>query len=502
MGSRIMDTKTLFGLTVVPLAILGGIIAATASRRLRDLFFFLLVLFAINIQHMDVNFMSREWYRGTTRGFEFSCLDPLAIGIFFGCLLRPPPGQRRFYWPASLGLMLLFFLYAGVSVVISDPQLWGVFELSKMLRGLIVFLAAALYVRSERELKILVVALACAVCWQGFYVLNQRYHYGIHRVTGVIGDPNSLSMYLCMAAPVFVAAITAKFPKYVKMISSLAILLGAVAIVMTISRTGVMTMGIVLLGAALACVSFEVTPKKIGISLLVMLMAAGIVGKSWHTLESRFKEASIVQDLNTNSKEQGRGYYILIARTIAADRFLGVGLNNWSYLVSNQYGPALGWHFVPYIGTEHWPSDKVPPGRNNLDAAQAAPAHNLGALTVGELGIPGLFLFALVWMRWFQMGISFLWKRVSEPTHRMAVGFFFASCGIFLQSLTEWVYRQTPIYFTFHIILGALASLYFLKRHPTELDVEEDEEAVDESEEDCVQEVPIYETAQTTVRVH
>ncbi len=37
------------------------------------------------------------------------------------------------------------------------------------------------------------VALACAVCWQGAYVLNQRYHLGIHRVTGVIGDPITVS---------------------------------------------------------------------------------------------------------------------------------------------------------------------------------------------------------------------------------------------------------------------------------------------------------------------
>jgi O-antigen ligase len=358
-------------------------------------------------------------------------------------------------------------------------------------------------VRTDRELRILVVALACAACWQGSFVLYQRYYVGIHRVTGVIGDPNSLSMYLCMVAPVFVAAITSKFPKYVKFLSSLAMLFGGVAIVMTISRTGVMTMGVVLLGAALACVSFEITPKKIGISLLVMLIAAGIVAKSWHTLEERFKESSLGQEYNTSSKAQGRGYYILLAKTIAADRWLGVGLNNWSYLVSNQYGPALGWHFVPYIGTEHWPSDKVPSGRDNLDAAQAAPAHNLGALTLGELGVPGLILFALVWMRWFQMGISFLWKRVSDPTHRMGVGFFFASCGIFLQSLTEWVYRQTPIYLTFHALLGALASLYYIKRHGlnvgTEKELEEEEEWEDEDE-TVPEEIPVYETAHASAQ--
>jgi hypothetical protein len=63
------------------------------------------------------------------------------------------------------------------------------------------------------------------------------------------------------------------------------------------------------------------------------------------------------------------------------------------------------------------------------------------------------------------MGLSFLWPRWPDPMHRMGVGFFFASWGVFLQSLTEWVYRQTGILFTFNIILGALASLYWLKRH-------------------------------------
>ncbi len=80
------------------------------------------------------------------------------------------------------------------------------------------------------------------------------------------------------------------------------------------------------------------------------------------------------------------------------------------------------------------------------------------------MGIPGLVLFTLLWLRWFQMGASFFWKRTPDPMRRMGIGFFFGTCGIFLQSMTEWVYHQTPIFFTFHIILGALASLYYLKK--------------------------------------
>jgi hypothetical protein len=43
----------------------------------------------------------------------------------------------------------------------------------------------------------------------------------------------------------------------------------------------------------------------------------------------------------------------------------------------------------------------------------------------------------------------------------MGVGIFFGFGGIFLQSLTEWVFRQSPIYYVFHILLGTLASLYY-----------------------------------------
>ena len=148
---------------------------------------------------------------------------------------------------------------------------------------------------------------------------------------------------------------------------------------------------------------------------------------------------------------------------IVEDRFFGVGLGNWSYWVSNLYGPKDGSPFKPYSGTEVGPDETNPEG---LETAQAPPAHNLGALTVGELGWPGLALFSLVWLRWFQMGISFLWKRKSDPMLRIGAGLFFAVCAAFFQSLTEWEYRQTPILFIFHILLGVLAALHWRKKHP------------------------------------
>jgi hypothetical protein len=99
-----------------------------------------------------------------------------------------------------------------------------------------------------------------------------------------------------------------------------------------------------------------------------------------------------------------------------------------------------------------------------VDEAQAAPAHSLGALTAGELGIPGLVLLGILWLRWFQMAGSFLVKRHADPMWRIGTGLFFCLCGIFLQSLTEWVFRHSPVFYTIHILLGVLASLYYMKR--------------------------------------
>ncbi len=221
-------------------------------------------------------------------------------------------------------------------------------------------------------------------------------------------------------------------------------------------------MGIVLFGTAAATMSYRINLRRIAVVCLVILGVTGLVAKSWKTLGERFGESTL-KDEYENKANMGRGYYLRIAAAIAKDKFFGVGLNNWSYWVSNKYGPQEGYRFVPYRGTDHEPSDILPP-TSNVDMPQAAPAHNLGALTTGELGLPGLFLFTLVWLRWLQMGASFLWPRDPDPMRRMGVGLFFCICGIFLHCLTEWLFRHVPVYYVCHILVGGLIALYHNKQ--------------------------------------
>ena len=462
-----MPQKDIIGMVLALVGIFGGVVVATASKRLRDIFFVAMIILAPMTEDWDVNFVSRDFYRGTTRGFEFSLVDILSISLLASAILAPRRGQSRGFWPASFGLILLFFCYACFNVAIADPKLFGLFEISKMMRGITIFLAVAFYLRTERELRLFVLALGLIVSYEGFLALKQRYFYGMHRVPGTVDDSNSLSVFFCTTAPVFVAVINSRFPKFLKALGAIAIALASVGVILTISRAGVVILGLVLLGCAFATMSWLITPRKIIIALVVILGATAILAKSWKTLQSRFETTNLKVEY-ASTKSLGRGYYIRVARAIAEDRVFGVGLNNWSYWVSQQYGPKLGYRFVKYKGTDVEPSTVIPPD-SNVDEAQAAPAHSLAALTAGELGLPGLILFTLLWIRWFQMAGSFLWNRTPEPMRRMGVGIFFGLSGLFLQSLTEWVFRHSPIYYTAHILLGVLASLYCLKRREKKL---------------------------------
>lgn len=460
-------TKEFLAFVLLSAGITGGTLLALAWPRARDAFFLAMVFLAPLTELYDVNFVSRDWYRGTVRGFEISLVDILSVSLLAGLMLLPKRGNSRFFWVPSLGFVLLFFAYSAFTVVIADPRLWGLFELSKMARGLLVFLAVAFYVRGEREVRLFLWGWAAIVCYQGLLAIEQRYRFGIHRVFGTLIEANSLSVFFCTTAPVLVAAISSSLPRLLKLACGAGIGLAAIGEVLTISRAGTVAFALALCGAALATMTFRITARKVAVGMVVLAGTAAIAAKSWETLAARFSESTLDEEYADKSK-LGRGYYIRIAMVIAANQPFGVGLNNWSYWVSNKWGPRLGYRFVPYKGTDVLPSDVVPPD-SNVDMAQAAPAHNLAALTLGEMGYPGLILLLLMWLRWFQMGLGFLWPRVADPMRRIPVGLLFGLSGMFLQSLTEWVFRQSPLYYVANILLAVLASLYFIKRrerHP------------------------------------
>jgi O-antigen ligase len=357
--------------------------------------------------------------------------------------------------------MLLFLLYAVISVVVSEPRIFGAFELSRMVGAILVFLAAAAYLRGKREWTLLLIALGCAVGFEGIWAVKQHFITRLERAEGTLNHANSLSMYLCLTVPPLVAAAFAGWTRALRWFCAVAAALGSIGLLLTFSRAGIPVLALVVMGTILTCASWKLTPGRLIVRGALVLCAAALLAAVWPKIEERYMTASFEEEYFDPTVD-GRGVYLRLAKMIAADHFFGVGLNNWSYHVSKTYGPRLGFRFVDYdfLGSVYGTDDAGLYGDANL----AAPAHNLAALTLGELGVPGLVLFGLLWARWFLMGAAFLRLPRVAPMRVMGVGIFFGTCGIFGQSLTEWVYRQTPILFTFYILLGALASLTAVRR--------------------------------------
>src|SRR5207253_1916803 len=131
------------------------------------------------------------------------------------------------YWPASLGFMLVYLGYCIVSTVSSSPWIFGMFEISKLMRGMAFFLVAALYVRRERDLGVIALGLAVAILAESALAARERLILGMYRPTGTLFHPNSLSMYFCMAVPVLIAAACSNFPAWLRGICWTAALAGA-----------------------------------------------------------------------------------------------------------------------------------------------------------------------------------------------------------------------------------------------------------------------------------
>ncbi len=454
-----MKASHAVALVLIPILSVAGAVFATWSQRVRDVFFFLIVTLAVVAERLDVNFFSEAWYRGTTRGVQVSLLEILAFALLVGSLLGSRAGREhpRWFWPGSLGFILVYLLYAVVSVITSQPKLFGLFELSKMLGGLLVFLASAAYLRSPREWTILVVALGGTVGFEGAWAVKQKFITHLERVAGTLDHANSLSMYFCLTAPLLVAVAYAGWTRWLRLLGGISAGLAAVGLLLTVSRAGIPVFAVVTLATFVCCATWKLTPRLIVVRAAMALAVVAVVGALWSQIASRYGEASL-QEEYLDAHVDGRGIYLRLAKNLATDHFFGVGLNNWSYHVSRTYGPQLGFKFEDYdYLVAVYGTDDIP--RVFGDSYLAAPAHNLAALTLGELGVPGLLIFLLLWARWFSLGAPFLFDPRGDPLRTLGVGLFFSICGIFGQSITEWVFRQTPIMITFNVLLGALASL-------------------------------------------
>jgi len=363
------------------------------------------------------------------------------------------------FTPAGLGIMLAYAGYCMFTLARQDPRIFGFFELSKILRGILLYYTVANYMEGQKQAEELAIALTCSMIYEGFFALFQRYKMGVNRVPGSFDHANSLSIYCIMCGAAVICCAFSDAPLRRRALYGLGALVAVLAVVLTQSRTGFITLLAICISSMALCGLFKPTRNNMILLACVLLAVGGIVGKSWKTISERMAENA---NEITDDPTEGRGYYFNLAKLIVADYPLGCGLNNWSYYVTNHYGGVLGMEYNAYHSLESAPDREIPYGSKDL--AQAAPAHSLIALTMGELGYPGLVLLGSVWLRWLSIAATGLLKRNEKLVSRIAVGLFLGLVGCLFQSQTEWEFRQTAPFFIAHIFAGSAAGLMKMRQ--------------------------------------
>jgi O-antigen ligase len=408
----------------------GAVIALPALRRVYLSLFFIGV-----IKVVDINFVSREAYRGWVRGFEIGSLDMLALGLLAAVLMGN--GKHRVQWvPAGFLPMALYVGIAALSVAAAYVPQYAAFGLLKFVRDLLVFWIVANAIRDEDDLKWLI--------WTGVVVITfeslisvKDYFGGVYRARGTFSHSNTLGMYLNMWLPIIFSYLLNVKDRFQALFLGV-FGMGCGVVVLTLSRGSWVTMFMAVAMVVPLSLFVALKPRKFALLglMAILAMPPGVIAVQ--KMITRIREAP-------EASGEARHTFNDTAADMARDLPLGVGINNYSY------------------GTDASPYSEEYQG--GLD--QGGLCHNVYYLTLGEMGWVGLISFLFVLASMYTILARFFITSFRDDLRTVwAIGWLAGLSTVVLQSWLEWALRQTVLSFTFYGLAAVMVGVARMKTGP------------------------------------
>ena len=448
-----MDTKYVIFFLIFLIGVPVGALACMAVPALSRWVMVALIWSTCEPNMLGINFVSREFYRANTRGFEVLATDLFALVLILFMLLKRKEYPLRLCPPLTIPTLLYLLVgfiswtQIGPSLPVPDEatvvpyamfeiKLYPLFELSKILRGFIMYLVIVNYVRDEKSARTVMLGIVVTALYMSWSAISSRYLYGVNRVRATLGHPNSLATYMAMLG-IFTYALLLQSRKYLASIFYGAVtLLCGVSVILTISRGGLMAFALGVWVNTLAFFPRHLNAKNILLLAVGALLAMSVLFVAMDTLMTRF-----FSQQNASEDIAFRGRYNSEAKLMAREHTWGVGLGNFS-----------AWSWVKYAKDV---DPDMPPG---------TPAHNNWYLTLGEVGVPGVLALALLWLRYFGLAIPMYFRGRQDLLHTLAVASCTAVMADQLQSCLQLGYRQTPMYFMMMIFVGLTVAGWYARR--------------------------------------
>lgn len=403
-------------------------IGAMWFSRLRGYLFSLMICCTVLASHGAINLVSLKLYRGPDRGFEISLTDLVCWALITALVVRFP---GRLEWiPRNTWLLLLFFLNACVLAGVSAEPVYTAFSLWKCIRIFLLYWCTANCLKIGMDRRYLWTGSAGAALVVVLFAAVQKYAFHIYRVNGPFDHSNTIPLYANLLLPVLlIFALCDKDLSLPRAVFSLLLCLGLLfAVLSTFSRAG-MALSAAIVAAALVWANLRYKWMRVRAATAVLCVLFAVAGvRAAPSILNRFRNAP-------KSSLEARDEFNEAARMMIADHPFGVGLNNFSYVLTHQ--ETYRQHFEAMKYEE-----------------QAGVCHQIYYLTAAETGFVGLALYiALI----FRFGFEALWGAWRQRSVYGALLFaiFLGLCALQASGFLEWVFRQTPVMQLFAISMGA-----------------------------------------------
>ncbi len=427
------------------LALFIGVPLGTAlvrtNRRIEKLIYFLYIF--LTTEEITINFFSREFFKGTSRGFEVGIVDLIGIILYSLILLRSNKNPPRII-PPGAPIYFVLFTFCLISITNSAPGyvMNSFFEIWKMVRMYIYFWVNYNYIINYAQYDTIIYSIRLIIIYISYHVLRQKYYLGIWQAKGPFPHQNSLVMYLIVFNSIVLAYILNK-RRWIRLFWWVAAFsLGSLCIVSTFSRAGIVCFVLACMVIVMLSFTNTVSPRKIGVTILIMFI--GLIGavRSMDSIIRRFETAP-------EESADTRKMLAIAAVKMANDKTFGVGLNNFGVKIN-----------PPYNYSSHIEGVTEESKGGLVETIYLSFAAETGWHTM-------VIYFVLLFYFYFKNMSNFVKHRNSDYIW-LPIGLAGGLMGIYMESALEWVLKQSNNFYQLMLcfaIIGSMDRMYKQKQN-------------------------------------
>ncbi len=433
------DLKYIIFFIVIFIGIPFGYIMAKKYPKIEKFLWFLLLFFTARTE--DINFISMETYRGTSRGFEIGLVDITAIIVFLLIF------NRRDKYPISMPigsfLYFTYFMFSCISIMNSDIYVYSFFELWKMIRMYFYFFVIYNLIHSFKDIEQFLSYMLYIVAFITFIVLKQKYLEGMFQTMGPFPHQNSLVMYLIIYGSLFLSYLL-NVKKANIFLWTIAFGCCAIDILSTLSRGGMALFSLSIFVIFILSYAHKFSLRKIGVAGLFFILGTGVLYKASDTIMERIRTAP----------EESVSVRLVLAeaaQNMANDKIFGIGLNNFALKINPPY--SYGNHIE----------------RLNEDD-KGGLVETIYLMIAAETGWLNLIVFMSMllffYVKNFQNYLALKHGKWRKYRY-LCIALIGALLSIYLQSSLEWVLKQTNNFYQLMFIFAVIAASHKIIKERT-----------------------------------